>query len=48
MRGFANQPNLAVWYASLDVDKAPADFGDQLRPAQRKRTKAAPGQGPNP
>ncbi len=41
MRGFADQPNLAVWYASLDADKVLADFGDQLRPTQRKRTQAA-------
>jgi len=38
MRDFAKQTNLAVWYASLDVEAAVAEFGAQLRPDRLKLT----------
>jgi len=41
MREFATMTNLAVWYASADVDSAVAQFGSQLRPDRLKVTQAA-------
>jgi uncharacterized protein (DUF2252 family) len=41
MRGFAKKTNLEVWYASLDVEAALAEFGSQLRPERLKMTQAA-------
>jgi uncharacterized protein (DUF2252 family) len=38
MRGFATQPNLAVWYASLDMDQVMSEYGDKLAPKRRKAT----------
>jgi uncharacterized protein (DUF2252 family) len=41
MRGFAKQTNLEVWYASVDVEAAVREFGDQLRPDRLKMTQNA-------
>jgi uncharacterized protein (DUF2252 family) len=41
MRDFATQTNLAVWYASLDIEAALAEYGDQLKPASLRRTEKA-------
>ncbi len=38
MRGFAAQGNLAVWYASLDMDAVMAEIGSQLKPDRRAKT----------
>jgi uncharacterized protein (DUF2252 family) len=41
MRTFAQQGNLAVWYASLDVDEALVTVRSQLTPEGARRTEAA-------
>jgi len=41
MRGFANQGNLAVWYARLDIEQALQDFRSQLSTEGARRTEAA-------
>jgi uncharacterized protein (DUF2252 family) len=38
MRGFAQMPNLDVWYAHLDVDDAIERYGAEFKPKQVKRT----------
>ncbi|HQR28743.1 MAG TPA: DUF2252 domain-containing protein, partial [Nocardioides sp.] len=38
MREFAGQTNLAVWYASLDIEAALAKYGELLSPKGLKRT----------
>ena len=40
MRTFSAMTNLEVWYASLDVEAAVAEFGSQLRPDRLKMTEA--------
>ncbi|TQL60029.1 uncharacterized protein (DUF2252 family) [Oryzihumus leptocrescens] len=37
MREFAGQPNLAVWYASLDVDQFMTQYSDQISAKQLAR-----------
>ncbi len=37
MATFAGQPNLAVWYASADIDTMPQQAAQQLRSGQRQR-----------
>ncbi|HEX8971908.1 DUF2252 domain-containing protein [Oryzihumus sp.] len=37
MREFADEPNLAVWYASLDVDRFMTQFSNQVSAKQLKR-----------
>ncbi|MGY1738183.1 DUF2252 domain-containing protein [Geodermatophilus sp. SYSU D00684] len=41
MREFARMGNLAVWYASLDVDRVLADLTPRLKAADRRRTAKA-------
>jgi uncharacterized protein (DUF2252 family) len=38
MRGFAEIPNLNVWYAHLDIDDAIKQYGAEFKPKQVKRT----------
>ena len=40
MRTFAKMSNLAVWYASADVDAAMRQYGSQLAPERLKATEA--------
>jgi uncharacterized protein (DUF2252 family) len=41
MREFAKMGNLAVWYASLDIERALAEFAPRARSSDRKKTRAA-------
>jgi uncharacterized protein (DUF2252 family) len=41
MRQFAKMGNLAVWYASLDVERAMADLAPRIKSSDRRRTRAA-------
>ncbi len=41
MREFARMGDLAVWYASLDVDRAVADLAARTPSRERRRTRAA-------
>ena len=37
MRTFADEPNMAVWYASMDVDQLMTQYSDQISSKQLKR-----------
>jgi uncharacterized protein (DUF2252 family) len=41
MREFAEMGNLAVWYASLDIERALADLAPRTTATDRRRTRAA-------
>jgi uncharacterized protein (DUF2252 family) len=41
MAGFAEQRNLEVWYASMDAERAVADYEHELTPRQVKRKRKA-------